>query len=312
MRTQAGLMVAVLIAVLGLPTESPAQQRRGLFGDRELGKPLAPRASRFRSGLERGPSGNFLGRTTADRGTTFQSRSRPEPTPQFALPPEAYNLEPEMVPAYLEEQARRMAAAHQQQQRQLEQLHARQAPQQSARPSFPPAVPQQPNRYQPPLMPQRPNRYQPPPMSTQPGFPQPQPGVRGPAQQPSQQNSPDRWFRGAPTPTQPGQQVPMANPATSPQRSGQGPAGTLGPSGVRGQTGLNRSNPATLGARITQTLGARGRAQISATVRGDTVTLQGTVATATDRHLAEQLAAMEPGVRRIDNRITVVVAPPGP
>lgn len=304
MRIQAGMIITVLIAVLGLQGESQAQwregSRRGLFGERELGKPLQPRPSRFGSGLERGPSGNFLGRSTADRGTTFQSRSQPEPVPPIYLPPEAYDLEPDMVPGYLEEQARRMAAAYQQQQRQLQQLYERQRPQQQAQPSVSPAVPTRPDRYQPPVMP------------TQPGFPQPQPGVPGPTRQ-ELQTSPDRWFRGAPTPAQPGQQVPGTNPAASPQRyaptSSLGPAGALGPSGIAGQTGLNRSSTTTLGTRITQTLGARVRTPISATVQGDTVTLQGAVATAADRVLAERMAAMEPGVRRIDNRLTVETVP---
>ena len=140
MRVQAEMLIAVLIAFLCLQTESSAQ----MFGPRELGKPLKPRASRFGSGMERGPSGNFLGRSTADRGTTFQSRSRPEPTPQSWLPPEAYDLEPEMVPGYLEEQARRMAAAYQAQQRQLEQLYARQRPQQPTQAAVPPAMPTRP------------------------------------------------------------------------------------------------------------------------------------------------------------------------
>ncbi len=278
MRVQAGMMIAALIAVMGLQTESSAQwregPRRGLFGERELGKPIKPRPSRFGSGLARGPSGNFLGRTTADRGTTFQPRSR---------------VEPEMSPGYVDDQARRMAAAYQMQQRQLQQLYDRQRPQ-----PVQPAIP--------PTMPVRPERYQPPAWSAQPGFPQPQPAVPGPTRQ-ELQNSSDRWFRGAPTPTQPGQQVP---------RTGLGPAGTLGPTGVAGQAGLNRPNPATLGTRITQTLGARAAGPISATVQGDTVTLQGSVVTAADRVLAERMAAMEPGVRRIDNRLIVAPAPTGP
>lgn len=304
MRIQAGMMIAVLIAVLGLQGESQAQwregSRRGLFGERELGKPLKPRPSRFGSGLERGPSGNFLGRSTADRGTTFQPRSQPEPASPSYLPPEAYDLEPDMVPGYLEEQAQRMAAAYQRQQQQLQQLYERQRSQQPAQPTVPSAVPARPDRYQPPVMP------------TQPGFPQPQPGVPGPTQQ-ELQNSPDRWFRGAPVPQQSRQQVPMTNRAGSPQRyaptTSLGPAGTLGPSGIAGQAGLSRSTAATLGTRITQTLGARVRTPISATVQGDTVTLQGTVATAADRVLAERMAAMEPGVRRIDNRLAVETVP---
>ena len=310
MRIQAGIVIAALIALIGLQAESSAQ----MFGPRELGKPLKPRASRFGSGLARGPSGNFLGRTTAERGTTFQPRSRPTPEPQFGMPPEAYDLEPDMVPGYLEDQARRMAAVYQAQQRQIQQLHDRQRPQPATQATAPPATPTQPGPYQPPAMPTRPERYQPPAWPTQPGFPQPQPGVPGATQQ-GLQNSPDRWFRGAPTPTQPGQQAPRTNPATQPQQyvpgTSLGPVGTLGPQAVAGQAGLNRQNPATLGQRITQTLGARVRTPISATIQGDTVILQGTVATAADRVLAERTAAMEPGVRRIDNRLTVEATPSG-
>ena len=321
MRSQTGMAIAVLLAVLGLQTGALAQWREGprpgLFGERELGKPLKPRASRFGGGLERSPSGSFVGRTTADRGTTFQSRSPSEPAAPL-LPPEAYYLEPDMVPSYLEEQARRMEAAREQQlqqQQQLQQLQQQQQVQQQqplpyqqqpSQPSFPPAMP---------VMPERPDRYLPPAWPTQPGFPQPQPGVPGPAGE-EFQNSPDRWFRGAPAPAQPDQQFPTTNPGASPQRYapplGLGPAGSLGPSGAAGQSGLSRSSAAALGTRIAQTLGTSARSPISATVQGDTVTLQGTVATAADRQLAERLAAMEPGVRRIDNRINVEPVPTGP
>ena len=318
MRSQTGIAVAVLIAILGLQPQSLAQwregSRTGMFGERELGKPLKPRTSQFGSGLERGPSGNFLGRSTADRGTTFQSQRPREPAEPSLVPPEAYNLEPEMVPDYLQEQARRMEAARQQQLQQLQQLQQMQQPQvsqqqplpfqQPSQPSFPPAVP---------VMPNRPDRYLPPAWATQPAFPQPQPGVPGPTGE-DLQNSPDRWFRGAPTPAE--QQTPATNPATGSQRYapslGLGPAGTLGPSGLAGRSAMARSSTAALGARISQTLAAGALSPIVATIQGDTVTLQGSVATAADRQLAERMAAMEPGVRRIDNRISVEPVPVGP
>ena len=318
MRSQAVLVIAALIALIGLQAKSSAQAwkapHRGLMGERELGKPLKPRPSRFGSGLARGPSGNFLGRTTAERGTTFQPRSRPAPEPQFGMPPEAYDLEPDMVPGYLEDQARRMAAVYQEQQRQIQELHDRQRPQPATQATVPPATPTRPGPYQPPTMPTRPDRYQPPAWPTQPGFPQPQPGIPGPTQQ-DLQNSPDRWFRGTPTPPPSGQQAALANPATQSRQydpgTSLGPVGTLGPPALAGQAGLNRSNPATLGQRISQTLGARVRSPISATIQGDMVILQGVVATAADRVLAERTAAMEPGVLRVDNRLTVGAVPAG-
>jgi hypothetical protein len=299
MRLQIGIIAAALFLIGAIQTESSAQwrdgARRGLFGERELGRPLKPRQSRFDRGIQRGASGNFQGLSNEYRGTTFRSRARPAPAAPSLIPPEAYDLEPDMVPGFLEEQARRMAAAQQQQAQPL-----------------PPIMPQQPERYQPPIMPAQPERSQPP---TQPGFPQPQPAVPGPTRQ-ELQSSPDRWFRGAPAPAQPGPPAPAITPAARPQRYAPtpslGPTGSLGPSGVRSQTGSSRSNPAVLGARINRTLGARVRSPISAAVQGDAVTLQGSVATAADRQLAERMAAMEPGVRQINNRITVQVAPPAP
>lgn len=328
MRIQAGAIVAVMIAVLGLPSDLSAQMEqrthRGLFGERELGKPLKPGRSRFRSGLERGPSGSFQGRTTANRGTIFQPRSRTQPSSP-ALPPEAYNLEPEMVPGYLEARARRMTAAQQEQQRQLQELQQRQlqqlrqqqqlqAEQQRLQErelqdrTFRQPPQQQPYR---PVRP-RTDRYLPPKMPTQGGASQPppqtqrQPAAPGPTRQ-ELQNSPDRWFRGGPS--QPEQQAPRGGAGPNPQRygaaSGLGPVGTLGPGGVAGPRGMSRTSVAALGSRITQNLGQAVRTPISATVRGDTVTLQGTVASAADRQLAERIALMEPGVRQIENRITV-------
>ena len=311
MRVQTGTFVAVLSAILGFSMliSAGAEEKtyRGMFGDRTLGESLKPGKSRFRSGLARGANGSFKGISTADRGTTFRNQTRPEPVAPSLVPPEAYDLEPDMVPGYLEEQARRMAALRQQllaEQRQLQQrqqqLPVEQQPvvaspveqAQPAQPSFPPLV-----------TPTRPDRYLPPAWSTQPGFPQSQPGVPG-AQGEELPNSPDRWFRGVPSASEQGQQAPTA-PIYS-------PSSNLGPSGVRGQAGLNRTTASTLGPRISQTLGARARSPIAAIVLGDMVTLQGTVSSAADRQLAERIAAMEPGVRRIDNRIEVVPTPAAP
>jgi len=303
------MTVAVLVAVLGLQGEVSAQSR-GMFGDRELGKPLKPRESRFRSGLEFGPSGNFLGRSTTERGTTFQSRSPAAPE-RLPLPPEAYYLEPEMVPGYLEDQARRIAAAQQRQQQQLQQLYERQQPVQQPTPISPGYISQQPavEPSFPPVAPTRPDRYLPPPLPAQPGLPQPQPAAPGPTGE-ELQSSPDRWFRGAPAPAAPDA---AGGAAGSSQRyapmNGLGPVGSLGPAGVAGQAGLSRTSAATLGARITQAVGVGVRSPISAAIQGTTVILQGTVAAAADRQFAERIAAMEPGVRRIDNRIRVEAAP---
>lgn len=323
MRVQTGTFVAVLSAILGfsmlLSASAEEKTYRGMFGDRTLGGPLKPRESRFRSGLARGPSGSFKGLSTENRGTTFRNRARPEPASPSLVPPEAYDLEPDMVPGYLEEQARRMAALRQQILEQQKRLQQRQQqPPAQQQPLVPPPVqraqPAQPS-FPPLVMPARPDRYLPPAWSIQPGFPQPQPGVPGaPAEE--LPGAPDRWFRGAPSATPQGQQVPAMPPTTGTQpyapSSSFGPAGTLGPSGVRGQAGLNRATVSTLGARISQTLGARARSPIAATVLGDMVTLQGTVSSATDRQLAQRIAAMEPGVRRIDNRIQVVPTPATP
>jgi len=64
---------------------------RGMFGDRTLGRPLQPAASRFGSGIQRGPSGNFLGLGRADGSSTFLTpwrRSEPAPRPvNWATPP---------------------------------------------------------------------------------------------------------------------------------------------------------------------------------------------------------------------------------
>jgi len=293
--TRIKLIVAVLVGMLVLPAAAPAQwrdgPRRGLFGDRELGKPLQPRANRFGSGVTRGPSGNFLGldRSTTERGSTFQARSRVQPQPTIELPPEAYDLEPDMVPGYLEEQARRMAAARQQQQP---------LPNQQ-----PLVITPRPERYVPPAMPPA----RPPALPPRSDFPPVRPGVPGPTQQapPSQ---PDRWFRGS-APAQPGQ--PMPGAATQPQRYV--PGATLGPPAALGPAGV-ATPPAMspLGTRITRQLGPSALSTITAIKQGNLVTLRGRVATEADRRLAEQMARSEPGVRAVVNQLRVEPAAPAP
>lgn len=298
------MIVTALVVVLGSQSPASAQWRdgpkRGLFGDREFGQPLKPRTSQFGSGLERGPSGNFVGRTNSSRATTFRSKSPAEPQTTPLIPPEAYYLEPDMVPAYLAEQARRAA-----------EMQA-QAQSQAAAP-----VPGQPAPYPPeqPILPEQ------PPL---PGMPTLEPGMT----REQLQSSPDRWFRGGTNPAQPGQPTPPAGPAQPGQpgaaapltpppamqrsylpRPTLGPTGTLGAPPVGGPMAVNAT---PLGMRITRQLGPRALSPISAVYQGDTVTLQGRVAADSDRAVAEQIARFEPGVRRVVNQLSVEAPQPVP
>ena len=86
-------------------------------------------------------------------------------------------------------------------------------------------------------------------------------------------------------------------------------AAAPGPAPLRGQAALSG---VPLGARITRQLGPRATSPISAIYQGDTVTLQGRVATEGDRVVAEQMARFEPGVRSVVNQISVEAAQPAP
>ena len=78
---------------------------RGMFGDRVMGDTFKPRPSKFGGTLERGPSGNFLGRAPDARARMFNPASAasrysasvvpPEPLPQPVVGPQ---LLPEFQP----------------------------------------------------------------------------------------------------------------------------------------------------------------------------------------------------------------------
>lgn len=58
-----------------------------------------------------------------------------------------------------------------------------------------------------------------------------------------------------------------------------------------------------MAARVTAKIAARK--PISVTVQGDTATLRGSVASAHDRIVAEVMLRLEPGIRQVDNQLTV-------
>jgi len=86
--------VLAVLTIAGLCAFSPhvlatPVQVRGMFGDRTLGRPIAPRPrTSFSSGIRRGPSGNFLG---LDRDGRFQrsysSARRTAPRSRVQIPP---------------------------------------------------------------------------------------------------------------------------------------------------------------------------------------------------------------------------------
>lgn len=64
-----------------------------------------------------------------------------------------------------------------------------------------------------------------------------------------------------------------------------------------------------LQARYTNTRWIQQVQPIRVTLEGSTAILQGTVVTAHDRDLAEQLALLEPGVAAVQNELTIAAAP---
>jgi hypothetical protein len=84
-----GICVAFLGGAIGpsvglaqLPDDRPTY--RGLFGDRRLGQPVQPGPSRFGGGIQRGPSGDFLGQGRTDGSNMFITpwrRVEPGPLP---------------------------------------------------------------------------------------------------------------------------------------------------------------------------------------------------------------------------------------
>jgi len=98
MRFLSVLSVVAVLASLLLATPSAAEAAktvRGLFGDRTIGGPVAPRPiTRFDSGIQRGPSGNLLG---IDRDRRF-SRERPELRSAIPDVPQAMTTVPPIGP----------------------------------------------------------------------------------------------------------------------------------------------------------------------------------------------------------------------
>ena len=67
---RSALTVLTISSMFAVPAMLRASEEsvRGMFGDRTLGQPLAPRTrTGFRSGIRRGPSGSFLGLQRNDR-----------------------------------------------------------------------------------------------------------------------------------------------------------------------------------------------------------------------------------------------------
>jgi len=287
MRCGYALLLPALLAFAGGPSAARAQwqprryEARGLFGPRELGGPLKPKRSRFGSGLQRGPSGNLIGRSNADRGLTFRARQPSPPQIRSAVPLEGYNFGPAQVPSFLEQQ---YAAGQRAAGQQL------------------PGAPVQPSRQQQAL---EQLQGQAPP-SAQPQPPQPDRWFRG-----SPPAVPDRWFRGPP-PAQPQAGRAAMPPSLGPAAT-TGPTGTLGPSGQYAPGPAGSRNAAnSLGARITRYLGPRVRTPLSVAVRGDAATVTGVVATEADRQVVEQMVLLEPGIRKVDNRVSGAGQPAPP
>ena len=70
----------------------------------------------------------------------------------------------------------------------------------------------------------------------------------------------------------------------------------------------------SLGQRLEQSSRIQTRSPMEVSIENGTATLRGVVATVDDRRLAERLARLEPGIRRIDNQLTVAgpgQSPPG-
>ena len=70
----AGLAVALILGNQGLSLAQWSENKvtvRGMFGDRAMGDTFKPRPSKFGGTLERGPSGNFLGRSPDARARMF-------------------------------------------------------------------------------------------------------------------------------------------------------------------------------------------------------------------------------------------------
>ncbi|TWT96939.1 BON domain protein [Botrimarina colliarenosi] len=67
----------------------------------------------------------------------------------------------------------------------------------------------------------------------------------------------------------------------------------------------NRPDASVALANVSRLLTRKGVNGVTVSADGGVAVLEGVVATASERLLAEKLAAIEPGVRRVDNRLTV-------
>ena len=107
MKTTFAAAALTVVLLLGNQSLSLAQWSenkvmvRGMFGDRAMGDTFKPRPSKFGGTLERGPSGNFLGRTPDARARMFNpasavSRYRTSVVPPAPLPQPV--VEPQLLP----------------------------------------------------------------------------------------------------------------------------------------------------------------------------------------------------------------------
>ena len=109
MRTAFAVAALAVVVLLGSQRWSYAQWSenrvmvRGMFGDRMMGGTFKPRPSKFGGTLERGPSGNFLGRAADAQARMFNpalavTRYREAVVVPAPLPRPA--VQPELLPEY--------------------------------------------------------------------------------------------------------------------------------------------------------------------------------------------------------------------
>jgi hypothetical protein len=274
----------ILAAPLGLlaQTLGPAPSQ-GLFGPRTLGQTLKPRPSYFTNSLQRGPSGNFLsaGRPSGNMFAT-PWRQTLVPTPYVYEPPPPLWAPPEAAAQPIGENVPQQEMA---------------TPEGSPEDYFsPPAAP---STTAEPFAPE----YGAPVYGV-PAYGVPTygvPGVPAPA-------LPAAPAGGAPEATVPMSGMP-AFPynmeATAPQASAP-PRPTVRFVGrMTEDTGLMPAVSARL-TSIARSHGVQITSPIKVNVVNGTAVLRGTVGTEQDRSLIGNVARLEPGIWRIENRLTVV------
>jgi hypothetical protein len=235
-----------------------------MFGDRVFGEPLRPRPRTFAGYSMRSYEGSFLGRGVDVPSRMFKSFRSPEE--RSPLPPPARMWAEGLQPPAEVEVA---------------------------------AGPTETTAAQP---------LQPQPAGLQPGESGPdnsRPDASGPEQ-------PDIWFRSPPGTSDTGAAIDGVSSdslgaLTPPSTTGPGyvrPLSTQYAAGFSG-SGTGPVGPrADLSARLTRSLADRVRAPISVSLQDGTAILQGKVAQSHDRTVAGLLILMEPGVRKVDNRLT--------